>query len=84
VLDDLFHPLDQGVLGNEASKSGTGHENDFASELKSRMTQKQKEIEVGPRNGGLLEMVLDIQDDVIDVDVSVIGRLAIVFHFSFV
>jgi hypothetical protein len=83
VLDDLFHPLDPRVQGNEASTSGTGHENDLASELKSRMAQKQKEIEqVGTPNGGLLKMVLDMQDDVIDIDASVIGRLAIVSFIS--
>ncbi|KAJ4807727.1 protein kinase family protein [Rhynchospora pubera] len=72
VLDDLFHPLDRRGLGNEASTSGTSHENDLASELKARMAQKQKETEqVGSRNGGLLKMVMEMQDDVIDLDVSV-------------
>ncbi|KAF3336305.1 serine/threonine-protein kinase sepA-like protein [Carex littledalei] len=65
VLDDLFHPLDQRGQGNEASTSGTSRDNDLASELKNRMAQKQKEIEqVGPRSGGLLKMVMDMQDDV--------------------
>lgn len=72
VLDDLFHPLDQRGQGNEASTSVTSRDNDLASELKNRMAQKQKEIEqVGPRSGGLLKMVMDMQD--IDIDPSVWG-----------
>lgn len=82
VLDDLFHPLDQRGQGNEASTSGTSRENDLASELKNRMVQKQKEIEqVGPRSGGLLKMVMDMQDDVIDIDASVWGDHFLILSF---
>ncbi|KAL6651882.1 hypothetical protein ACP70R_010807 [Stipagrostis hirtigluma subsp. patula] len=74
-LEDLFPPIDKrGDHGAEASTSTTGQElqhngrqNDLAKELKARITQKQKENDNEPMNGGkLLQFVMQLREEDID------------------